>query len=103
VIVVAALFYVAGREEAGPRIFRSFVVGVLVLFAFQVTTVLAKIGQLRTVVHERSLDVGVAMGIGVWALLVAGALIFMAGLRRAVAIAKRTEPRRSTYVPTSPR
>lgn len=102
VIVVAALFYVAGREEAGPRIFRSFGVGVLVLFAFQVASVLAKIGELRTVVLERGLDVDVAMGIGVWALLVAGALIFIAGLR-AVAIGKRTEPQRSTYVPTAPR
>jgi hypothetical protein len=60
-------------DEAAIRLFRSFGVGVLVLYAFQM---MDHPHEDRAIADGRAragLDVEVAMGIGVWALLVAGA------------------------------
>jgi hypothetical protein len=79
VIAVAAVMYLAGRREAGPRLLFTLGVGSLIVMFIQIPTTVNAIASAKTLFQQRGLSVTVALSFGAWVEAVGAIAAFVGG------------------------
>jgi hypothetical protein len=101
VIIVASLMYLAGRQEATPRLLLGLGITSLVVFVIQLSVTLGRLSPLEADLSRRGLNTTAHIGFGMWVELVGAALAFVAGLW-AYRLWKRTQEPRPAFIPPLP-
>ena len=101
VIMATAIFYLVGRREASPRLLFSLGLGSVIALFWQVIATVGQMGQIRTTLRARGLDVTTSLGFGIWIELVGVALIVGGGYV-AYRLWKQDRPHRESYLPHRP-
>lgn len=101
VIVGAAVFYLAGRREAGPRLLLTLGLGSVLAFFYQLSTTFNEMGDFRTYLQARGVSATTSLGFGVW-VETGGVILTLAGGLYAYMVWKKTRDRQGSYRPHRP-
>jgi hypothetical protein len=100
-IMVTAVFYLVGRREASPRLLFSLGLGSVIALFWQFTATVERVGQVRTAIRARGLNVTISLGFGIW-IEVVGVALTVGGGYVAYRLWKQTRPHRESYLPRRP-